>query len=144
MAKTSRQLEPAIHRVRLDRVTILEITEAELEALERGSPESIYLNLCVGTGSIGISFLISLLTTTIPNTQVFCVFVIATVVSLLASLTFGLLWRQSQQSSRTVAKRIRGRMPPEGDQVDSVVAAPLEGDSVADEIARGTPRPLDG
>ncbi|MFO0896993.1 MAG: hypothetical protein U0836_06120 [Pirellulales bacterium] len=93
-------MEPAIHRIRLDRVTIFEITESELEALERGSPESIFLNLCVGTTSIGISFFIALSTTSIPDTPTFCVFVLATLVSLLSGLTFGLLWWQPQIAAR--------------------------------------------
>lgn len=100
MAKQGRALEPAIHRIRLDRVTIFEITESELEALERGSPESIFLNLCVGTTSIGISFFIALSTTSIPDTPTFCVFVLATLVSLLSGLTFGLLWWQPQIAAR--------------------------------------------
>ena len=110
------QFAPAIHRVRLDRLTIFEITEAELEALERGSPESIYLNLGIAAASFGTSFLIALVTTTISDVKTFCVFVIVSILGFLAGITFGLLWWQSHRSLITVAREIRSRMPPEGVQ----------------------------
>jgi hypothetical protein len=110
------QFDPAIHRVRLDRLTIFVITEAELDALERGSPESIYLNLGIAAASIGTSFLIALVTTIISDLKTFCVFDIISVLGFLAGITFGLLWWQSHRSLRTVAREIRSRMPPEGVQ----------------------------
>jgi hypothetical protein len=110
------ELDPAIHRVRLDKLTIFEITEAELEALERGSPESLYLNLGIAALSIASSFLISLLTTTIADTQTFCVFVIICAVGFVAGVTFALLWWLSRRSLKKVARDMRNRMPPEGIQ----------------------------
>jgi hypothetical protein len=120
---TSRQrahLDPAINRVRLEKLTIFEITEAELEALERGSPESLYLNLGISALSVSSSFFITLLTTTIGDTRTFCVFVIVTAIGLLSGLTFGLLWWHSRTSLRNVARDIRGRIPPQGDQAPDV------------------------
>jgi hypothetical protein len=113
------QLDPAIHRVRLDKLTIFEITEAELEALERGSPESLYLNLAVGVISIAVSFSIALATTDVQSVKTFCFFVIVTVVGYLGALTFGLLWWQSRRSLKTVAQEIRRRRTPEGIQEDA-------------------------
>ena len=108
------QLDPAIHRVRLDKLTIFEITEAELEALERGSPESLFLNLAAAAISSAISFSIALSTTEIQSIKVYCVFVILTVVGYLAGVTFGLLWWRSHRSLKTVAREIRRRQTPEG------------------------------
>lgn len=112
------QLDPAIDRIRLEKLTIFEITEAELEALERGSPESLFLNLGIATLSVGSSFLIALLTTSIENTRTFCVFVIICAIGFVAGGTFGLLWWQGRRSVRNVARDIRNRMPPEGIQED--------------------------
>ncbi len=112
------QLDPAIHRVRLDKLTIFEITEAELEALERGSPESLYLNLAIAALSIAASFLIALLTTKIEDVRTFCVFVIVCGLGFIAGITLGLLWWQSRRSLKNVARDIRSRMPPEGVQED--------------------------
>lgn len=114
------QLAPAIHRVPLDKLTIFEITEAELEALERGSPESLYLNLAVAVISVAVSFSIALATTDISSVKTFCFFVIVTVVGYLAALTFGLLWWQSRRSLITVAQEIRRRRTPEGIQADVI------------------------
>jgi hypothetical protein len=110
------QLDPAIHRVRLDKLTIFEITEAELEALERGSPESLFLNLGIAALSVACCFVIALLTTRIEDTRAFCVFVIVCVAGFMAGITFALLWWQSRRSLKNVARDIRSRMPPEGVQ----------------------------
>lgn len=121
------QLDPAIHRVRLDKLTIFEITEAELEALERGSPESLHLNLAVGVISIAISFSIALATTEIQSIKTYCFFVIVTVVGYVAAITFGLLWWQSRRSLKTVAQEIRRRIKQEGIQEGSDVASEASG-----------------
>ena len=114
------QLDPAIHRVRLDKLTIFEITEAELDALERGSPESLFLNLAVGAVSVAASFTISLSTTQIDSIKTYCFFVIVTVACFLAGITFGLLWWHSHRSLKSVAQEIRRRRAPEGIQQDVV------------------------
>ncbi len=63
----TKDLDPAIHRVRLDKLRIFEISEAELEALERGSPDSIFLNLAIAVLSVAISFSVTIATTKIEN-----------------------------------------------------------------------------
>ncbi len=118
MSKAKPSLDPAIHRVRVEKLTIFEITEGELEALERGSPESLFLNMGVATSSVAISFLVTLTTTSIANLGVFCVFVILCVVGSLAGITFGLLWWRSRTTVRNVSREIRSRMVPEGIQED--------------------------
>ena len=118
----SHQLDPAIHRVRLDKLTIFEITEAELNALDRGSQESLYLNLAIGVISVAVSFSIALATTEIQSVKTFCSFVIVTIVGYLAAITFGLLWWISRRSLKTVAQEIRGRRFPEGIQQDTIGA----------------------
>ena len=116
MTDGPQQLAPAINRVPLDELTLFEITEAELDALERGSPESLFLNLGVGVVSTAVSFSVALATTEISSTKTFCFFVIVTIVGYLGALTFGLLWWQARRSLKTVAQEIRGRRPPEGIQ----------------------------
>lgn len=112
----SHQLDPAIHRVRLDKLTIFEITEAELNSLDRGSQESLYLNLAIGVISAAVSFSIALATTEIQSVKTFCSFVIVMIVGYLAGITFGLLWWISRRSLKTVAQEIRARRVPEGIQ----------------------------
>lgn len=117
MSRTKRvQLDPAIRRVPLPEIKIFDVTEAELEELERGSPESLFLNLGIAALSTAVSFSASLSTATVGDLRVFCVIVIITVVSYLASITFGLLWWQGRRSAKSVIRRIRTRIPPEGIQ----------------------------
>lgn len=113
MARRRTQLDPAIHRVRLDKLRIFEITEAELEALERGSPESLYLNLAIAVLSVAISFTVALATTKIDDDRTFYVFVIVTSTGYVSGITFALLWFISRRSLKKVSTEIRSRIPPE-------------------------------
>ena len=122
MAKRRSKLDPAIHRVRLDKLRIFEITESELEALEQGSPESLFLNLALTVLSLAISFSIALATATFHDDRTFYVFVIVTVIGYICGITFGLLWIISRRSLRKVSADIRSRIPPEGIQEDGAEA----------------------
>ncbi len=53
---SSSEFLPAIRRARIDNLTIYEISDAELNILERGSPDSIYLNVAIALISSAISF----------------------------------------------------------------------------------------
>jgi hypothetical protein len=117
MAKASgTPLDPALHRVRLDSLRIFEISEAELDALERGSPESLFLNLALAVLSIAISFSVALATTKVDSIRTFTVFVVVVVVGYLAGITFGVLWLMSRRSLKSTAAKIRARIPSEGIQ----------------------------
>jgi uncharacterized membrane protein YtjA (UPF0391 family) len=105
---------PEIRRARLGELTIFDVTESELEILERGSPDSIYLNFAIALLSIAISFSAILATTTIPADRVFQVFVILTVVSYVAGVILLFIWRRNHQSVSKVVATIRKRLPPQG------------------------------
>ena len=123
MAKASgTPLDPAIRRMRLDSLRIFEIGEAELEALERGSPESVFMNLALAVLAVAISFSISLATTKVESDRTFTVFVVITVVGYLAGATFLILWAIARRSLKSVSARIRARIPPEGIQDGSATA----------------------
>ena len=101
------------------KLTIFEVTEAELETLERGAPVSLFLNLGIFVLSTAISFSVTLATTTIASDRLFTFFVVITVVGYLAGLTFGLLWWFARRSVRSVAQEIRKRLPPKGVRADA-------------------------
>lgn len=113
---TKQKLDPAIHRVRLDKITIYDITESELESIERGSPESTLLNLGIAVLSIAISFSIALATTDIASTKTFCVFVSVTIIGYIAAVALLLVWWRMRASTHSVAATIRNRNVPEGVQ----------------------------
>ncbi len=112
-------LEPAIVRVPLDYLKIYDVTEDELEALESGSPVSVYMNALVLSFSTALSFLTTLLTVDIKSIYTFTVFVVITVVGLLASGVFGLLWLLARGSAKSVAQKIRERSQPVGSRAES-------------------------
>lgn len=74
-------LPPAIRRVRIQQLTIYEISEEELKALEAGSPVSLHLNFAVFLLSVAVSFAIALATTTFTNDRAFLTFVLVFIVA---------------------------------------------------------------
>lgn len=117
------KLDPLIERIRLDKLTIFEITEAELDALERGSTESLFFNLSIAALSTAVSFLIALLTTTIESNRTFMVFVVVCTFGFLSGVTFTLVWWQMRRSLKGVAQTIRDRKLGHG------IQAPESGDT---------------
>jgi hypothetical protein len=106
---------PAIRRGRLDSLTIYDVTEAELELLERGSPDSIYFNVALSLLSASISFTVTIFTTTITSDRVYIFFVAFMIIGYIASIVLLLLWWRSHRSASTIIKNIRRRLPPEGE-----------------------------
>jgi hypothetical protein len=109
---------PAIRRARIESLNIYELSEEELELLERGSPDSLFLNFAVFLLSTGISLLTALLTTDIPSERLFSVFVVVTVLSFLSGTVLLFLWRWYRRSTTKIFEQIRRRMPPEGTPAD--------------------------
>lgn len=105
---------PAIRRARLDQLTIYDVTEAELEILERGSPDSLYLNFAIALLSTAVSFSVTLATTPISVDRTFQVFLVLTVVGYVAATVLLSLWFRTRQSVSTVTATIRSRLPPLG------------------------------
>jgi len=110
------ELFPAITRARLNNLTVYDVTDTELEILERGTPDSLYLNFSIFLLSSAISFTVSLFTTTITDTKVFIVFVVFTIVGYLGGFFLLLLWRKNHTSLTKCIDTIRKRLPPQGVQ----------------------------
>lgn len=105
---------PAIRRARIDRLNIYEVSDSELQLLERGSPESLFLNFAIFLLSSAVSLLVALLTTTIESNRVFTVFVVCTAIGFIGGLLLLALWGWHRRSRSTIFEQIRQRMPPEG------------------------------
>ena len=105
---------PEIRRVRFERLTIYEVSESELDTLERGSPDSLYLNIAIALLSVAVSLTATLLTATIKSLAIFVVFVVCTVVGYVGGILLLLLWRRTRRSLINCAAAIRNRLPPEG------------------------------
>lgn len=104
------QNEIQVFRGRVDSLTIYEITETELDALERGSPYSIYLNFGIFLLTLGMSFLTSLLSVDVQSLLVLTAFLVLTVVGILGGTFLIILWHRSRRDVTDVVSRIRTRI----------------------------------
>src|SRR5437588_8940932 len=93
---------PRIVRASLDQLTIYEISDNELESIERGGPESLMLNFAILFISTAISFTVTLTTTSIQSIYVYTAFVVVAVVSYVAAVVLGGLWFRSYRSKKNL------------------------------------------
>ena len=100
-----------VRRGAFAQLTIYEVAEYELEVLEHGSPDSIYLNFAIFLLSIAVSFLVSLVTADL-STRVFIVFVSITIIGLVLGIFLLILWFRTRKSVSILVKKIRNRLPP--------------------------------
>jgi hypothetical protein len=109
---------PEIRRVRINTLTIYEISESELDTLARGSPDSVFLTFAVFLLSVAISFSIVLATIPIKSDRGFQVCVIVTFLGYLGGLILLAVWWRNHQSTNSIIKSIRDRFLPEGEQIE--------------------------
>lgn len=102
-----------IKRGKVDSLSLYEVTEAELQELANGGPDSFLLNFSISLISTALSFFISLLTTDIKSVRTFCVFVIVTILGLVGGVILLILWGRTRRSRTHIIRRIEERMPKE-------------------------------
>ena len=105
---------PQIRRARIEIVDIYEVSEYELDLLERGSPDSIYLNFAIFLLSVALSFTVALLTTTAMSTEVFVIFIVSTLIGYIGGAFLLILWRRNRSSVSHCIKAVRKRLQSEG------------------------------
>lgn len=108
-------LEPRIVRAPLKELTIYDVSESELESIERGGPESLFFSFAVFFISTAISLTVTLATTEIKSERLHSGFMIVTVVSYASFLVLGALWIRSLRSKKNIISCIRNRRPPTGE-----------------------------
>ena len=97
-----------IRRGTVDSLLVCEITEYEWDSLKRGRSESIFLNFGIALFSIGCSFFISLLTTTMDS-PVFITFTVIVSTFAIGSIILILLWWSKRRSTNPLIKEIDRR-----------------------------------
>lgn len=102
-----------VRRGKVDSLSLYEVTEAELQDLERGGPASLYFNFSIFLLSTAVSFIVALLTTKIESTKTFCVFVLVALVGFVGGGILLLIWNKSRQVTGEIITRIKDRMPKE-------------------------------
>lgn len=111
--------EVKIKRARYDSLCLYEVTETELEILERGSPCSIYFNFSIFLLSVAISFTVALLTVKIESVKLFAFFLVVTIVGYLGGIFLLILWFRNRKSIKSIIKKIKDRLPPEDTPKDN-------------------------
>lgn len=102
--------ELTIRKGKLNSLNIYEITEDELDKLETGGSEPIFLNFAIFLLSIALSFLIALITTTMKSRPIFDIFVIIVGLGFILGIILLILWWKSRHSIKGVINKIRERL----------------------------------
>ena len=103
---------PRIVKGRVQSISIFEMSEIELETLERGSRSEAMLNLMISAFTTAVSFLATLLTIDLTSKPVvFTVFTVIAVIGFASGIILLVLWLRTKSDRNEVIKRIRGRIP---------------------------------
>lgn len=115
----SKDISPAIRRARFDKLTIYEISEDELNTLEKGSPNSVYLNISIALLAAALTCLLATPTVNIESKMLLFAFISFTVIGFIVGGVLLVLWVRGRSSVSDCVKKIRRRLPPEGESLDS-------------------------
>lgn len=100
-----------VHRRKIYSVTIYDVTESELSILEKGTDASVWLNFLIGSFSVAVSFLISLLTAKwgegFSITQL--VFICVTIIMFVVAAICVVFWIRGRGEHKTTIKTIKER-----------------------------------
>lgn len=108
-----------VKRAKLDSLKIYEITEKELDTLEKGSGDSLFLNFAISLFSIFISFIIVLLTVDFFYDDKddliikFIIFICLTGISLIGSIICFIAWYRNKGGFKSTIQEIKSRMEVE-------------------------------
>src|SRR3989338_9547517 len=95
---SARPGELVINKGKVNSLNIYEVTEDELEKLETGGSDPIFLNFAIFSISVALSFLITLLTTKIDSSRIFIIFLVVTIMGFFAGFILLILWWRSRRS----------------------------------------------
>lgn len=101
--------DPDIRRYGVGFINVYEITDGDLEIIERGSNNLIYLNFSISLISIAISFLIALVTCDFKSIITQNIFIIVTIIGFLGGLFFTIMWVKTKDDVKATIKKIKDR-----------------------------------
>ena len=99
-----------INRGRINSLTIYEITEDELDKLEKGDTDTIDLNFAIFALSVASSFLITLLTTKIESIKTFNIFLVVVIVGFFSALILLVRWWKNRKNTGLIVSKIKKRI----------------------------------
>lgn len=100
-----------IKRARVDSLVIYEVSEGELETIERGSPNSTFLNFAIFLISICASFLVAIFTCDFTNKdKLYYTFLIVCIISGIIGALLFIIWLRTKNDVDEVIKKIKDRV----------------------------------
>jgi len=99
-----------IERGKLGSIKVYDVTEHELNQLEKGGSESVFMNFAIFALSIASSFLITLTTIEIGSDRVFVSYLMVTILGYVIGLILLVLWWKGKSSIKKLIKDIRNRI----------------------------------
>jgi uncharacterized Tic20 family protein len=122
----TRQLS-LVHVAPLGKLTAYTVLEHELDIIAAGSPATLAFNFAVALISIGVSFVLTLTTTTITSNRLFYGYLIACLNCLLAGIIMFAYWLKTRTSVSITVAKIKSRLvvstPVQEPPVDSTTEA---------------------
>jgi hypothetical protein len=112
----TQQLSP-VRVAPLGELTAYTVHEHELDIIAAGSPATLAFNFAVALISIGITFILTLTTTTIPTDRLFYGYLIACTNCLLVGFIMFVYWLKTRTSVNITVTKIKSRL---------VVAPPIQ------------------
>lgn len=112
----TQQLSP-VRVAPLGELTAYTVHEHELDIIAAGSPATLAFNFAVALISIGITFILTLTTTTIPTDRLFYGYLIACINCLLVGFIMFVYWLKTRTSVNITVTKIKSRL---------VVAPPIQ------------------
>lgn len=104
---------PIFTRGKLGEVRIYDVTESELDILERGSPNSIFLNFALVLIPTGLSFLIALNDSAVEEDHTFILYTLIVIISFVGGTVLLALWLKCRNVHTDTVNKIRSRMKEE-------------------------------
>ena len=105
----TRQLS-TVYVAPLGELTAYTVLEHELDIIAAGSPANLAFNFAVALISIGVSFVLTLTTTTIPSDRLFYGYLIASINCLLAGIIMFAYWLKTRTSVGVTVAKIKSRL----------------------------------
>lgn len=125
----TQQLSP-IRVAPLGELTAYTVHEHELDIIAAGSPATLAFNFAIALISIGVAFVLTLTTTTIPSDRLFYGYLIACINSLLIGLLMLVYWFRTRTSVTMTVRKIKDRL---------IVISPIQEQLPTDPAGGGGP-----
>lgn len=87
------------------------VLEHELDVIAAGSPSTLSFNIAIALISVGVSFILTLTTTTITSDRLFYSYLNVCTICLIIGMSLLAYWWKSRTSVLMIVSKIKSRMP---------------------------------